>query len=594
MVNLSLKNFEESIDEVILERGLDYYNDDRVDNLQKIEAGLWAAQVMGSENYITSVWTNRTKIKDWECACPYDFGPVCKHVVAVFYAIRDTMELEKVANKQGITSSKKTKKDNVQRILDKISKEELSKFLLEQFVGQKNLKGAFIAKYAEYLDSDINEKYIIIVRNLYKSAQGQHGFVDYQATKRLSKKFNELIKKAKEFYKNANLLESIAICKAHIEEIPTFLNNMDDSDGSPVDIYDSAFELFDHITTKAPPMLKDELFEYVVNEYPKKKYSAISLEDRFLELMPKLITTNEQEKQFFNIIGKQIKHEEDNSFSEGYISYLIKIKTDYLCTVGKEDEADKLLRQYIKLFECRRIIVDKLIKNKQYDKAKKLINEGINTLENNWEHHNIMLYWQSEFLHIAFEQKDIPEVIRWSEHLFFETNFNFDYYFGLKNNYSAKEWSIKRDEIIEKLIDSVNIDKKNNLYPLANVYAVEEMKDRLLKLLSLNPYRLEFIDDFSKYLVEDYKNEILILYEKAIVNHAKEVGRAVYREVVRYLKRMLKIEGSKKQVNKIVSHFRVTYKNRSAMMSIIDESFPRSRNINANEKKDGNQLDLFK
>jgi len=48
---MTLKDFEEYIDAVIHDRGLDYFHEENVDNLEKIATGIWRAQVYGTETY---------------------------------------------------------------------------------------------------------------------------------------------------------------------------------------------------------------------------------------------------------------------------------------------------------------------------------------------------------------------------------------------------------------------------------------------------------------------------------------------------------------------------------------------------------------
>ena len=104
---MTLKDFENNISSTLLERGYNYFLDGCVDNLDKVASGLWMAQVHGTDTYTVEVRTHRTQIKGWDCDCPYDYGPICKHVIATFYAIVESMELEKSQSKQG-TGKKKS------------------------------------------------------------------------------------------------------------------------------------------------------------------------------------------------------------------------------------------------------------------------------------------------------------------------------------------------------------------------------------------------------------------------------------------------------------------------------------------------------
>ena len=71
----------------IAERGLLYFQQGKVRDVQKTSSGRYRAEVCGSENY--SVWLKLDSdlyIKDGSCDCPY--GGACKHMAALWYAVR--------------------------------------------------------------------------------------------------------------------------------------------------------------------------------------------------------------------------------------------------------------------------------------------------------------------------------------------------------------------------------------------------------------------------------------------------------------------------------------------------------------------------
>ncbi len=71
----------------IAERGLLYFQQGKVRDVQKTSAGRYRAEVCGSENYW--VWLKLDSdlyIKDGGCDCPY--GWACKHMAALWYAVR--------------------------------------------------------------------------------------------------------------------------------------------------------------------------------------------------------------------------------------------------------------------------------------------------------------------------------------------------------------------------------------------------------------------------------------------------------------------------------------------------------------------------
>lgn len=89
-----MTSFEYHIGNTILQRGKAYYEDGHVESFEEVENGAWIATVIGSEDYFVEIeFSKRGTVKDYQCDCPYD-GDLCKHVVAVLYAIRDEQTIK--------------------------------------------------------------------------------------------------------------------------------------------------------------------------------------------------------------------------------------------------------------------------------------------------------------------------------------------------------------------------------------------------------------------------------------------------------------------------------------------------------------------
>lgn len=85
-------NFEEEIHALVLERGKKYFDRGAVRDLELQEDG-WTAHVQGREMYRV-ILNGRSTLEDWLCDCPDAHGPVCKHVAATLYAVREQAAAE--------------------------------------------------------------------------------------------------------------------------------------------------------------------------------------------------------------------------------------------------------------------------------------------------------------------------------------------------------------------------------------------------------------------------------------------------------------------------------------------------------------------
>ena len=86
-MSIKLENFEEEVHFLITERGKEYFDANQVLMLKQTMDG-WTAVIEGSETYQVLL-EGHDVITNWHCTCPFEHGPVCKHVAAVFFAARE-------------------------------------------------------------------------------------------------------------------------------------------------------------------------------------------------------------------------------------------------------------------------------------------------------------------------------------------------------------------------------------------------------------------------------------------------------------------------------------------------------------------------
>jgi uncharacterized Zn finger protein len=86
-MSIKLENFEEEVHLLITERGKEYFDANQVLMLKQTLDG-WSAVIEGSETYQVLL-EGHDVITNWNCTCPFEHGPVCKHVAAVFFAARE-------------------------------------------------------------------------------------------------------------------------------------------------------------------------------------------------------------------------------------------------------------------------------------------------------------------------------------------------------------------------------------------------------------------------------------------------------------------------------------------------------------------------
>lgn len=118
---LRLDNFEQVVEPVIVPRGRSYFRSGCVTKCVEDEVGEVQAEVVGSKRYkVTIDICDDGTIGYHRCTCPYDWGEVCKHEVAVLYYLREQRRkaVQKVSVQDIIAQMKAAKKPLWEEALD--------------------------------------------------------------------------------------------------------------------------------------------------------------------------------------------------------------------------------------------------------------------------------------------------------------------------------------------------------------------------------------------------------------------------------------------------------------------------------------------
>ncbi len=142
---MKLKSFESDVERKIVERGLNYYRSGDVKKLEKVSENEFSAVVFGSEKYSIYVKINGDAIIEHECDCPYDWGNVCKHEVAVFYAIRNG----------NFTDTS----DKLNSLLENLHESALRRFVSNLFKKDLQFRREFLREFDEDFEEDEDDEF---------------------------------------------------------------------------------------------------------------------------------------------------------------------------------------------------------------------------------------------------------------------------------------------------------------------------------------------------------------------------------------------------------------------------------------------------
>jgi uncharacterized Zn finger protein len=226
-MKIPLNEFEIHVDEDILKRGLQYFKKGYVTAVDELSAGEYEATVEGSESYTVHMEVKNGVMNGCYCTCPYDWGPICKHEVAVmFYLQQEELGIasnpQKTAKRTRAKASsviissgsekkpkKKTIQEKVNEILNMLPVDELKGYIGACCDNDKSFRDMFLAKYVYLIQPVSKEMYAKQIQAIVRSAAGKFGFLDYSAARKVGKLVYELSQLAEHKIENNNYREAM-------------------------------------------------------------------------------------------------------------------------------------------------------------------------------------------------------------------------------------------------------------------------------------------------------------------------------------------------------------------------------------------------
>ena len=562
-----LNQFENYIDKIILNRGLQYYEDGHVHDPDEISPGEYEFIVEGSLYYTVQITLEDGMITDYGCDCPYDLGPVCKHVVAALYYLREEMEdqyIEIEENPKQTTLSdqpakRKTITEQVNELLEIISHDELKLFIVEQAATNRSFRNLFLSSFAQFNPDETKELYSDQVRATLNMATNRHGFIEWSAVGMVTHSISTLLNTAEKQVENRNYNTAFLICTAIMEEVSDLLEVSDDSDGEMYGMVETAYDLLWTIAQDPlPEEIRKQMFNYCCTSFEKGIYSDWDWHIGILSLAESLLQTEEEMEAIFKVIDKTQKSEYTTEKAQ-------KIKYNIVLKFEGESAADQYVEQNITNPDLRRKAIQKAMLKANYDRAVAIAQDGVN-----YDSKKLGLVWEwyNWLLKIAQAQHDTEKIIEYARLLFID-NFRKeqDYFQILKDYVKPEEWK----EFIETVIQDIrNESRWPNTNLIADIFIKEEWWDRLLELVKENP-TLRTIEKYEKYLAKDFSAEVVALYTKGITEYMRDnMGRNHYQEACRYIRRIINL-GARDKAYELILHLKSEYPKRKALMEELSK-----------------------
>lgn len=566
-MNFPLSEFELYIDETILQRGYNYFEKGLVAKVEEVFPAKFEANVLGSEVYHVQLTIDNGTVKSQLCDCPYDMGPVCKHVVAVLFHIQQD-ELDLAATPK----PKKKKKPRgrsvmkqVEDVLNTLSHDELKEYVEQLAKDDVTFRRSLLSHFAHLNKNESMTLYTQQVKDILRKAAGRDGFIYWDAARKVGKEVNGLLSTAYEHAEKGNFRTAMLIAFAIMEQMTDALQYADDSNADIGGSIDAAFSLVrDLASDELPEADRSGLFDLALTAYENRIFNGWDWDLGMLELGSELISTDEDTQRLSALLDMALRDENDFWADQAQ-----NIKLKLIRKSEGDDAAKKFMDVNLENPLMRKEAIELAIREKDFDRATLLAEKGIELDLKPWP--GRVWDWYHILMTIAQMQNNTEKVVEYAQLLYLNSNRDTrPYYAILKENVKEQEWVAFVDGLISELERSGWFSRLRVPEILVDQQRWAQLMEWLKTNLANGSIGLRTVADLEKHLAHLYSEELSSLYHQGIVDLLKtNVGRKYYVEACRYIRRMKKL-GATEQVGQLIWHLRQTYPQRPALMQELN------------------------
>ncbi len=559
-MSISLENFREWITPDILQRGHDYFNKNLIQNLDEIEDGRWQAEVEGSYLYEIEIYRSPDNSLEYYCNCPYDWGPVCKHVAAVLFAIEEMFPeyFEKSKKVRPPRKKRKTKSEKIDDILQNISYEELVEIVKNLALEDHQFYNQLAIQFGTPADK---KSYARMVKDALRQGKDQYGFIDYYGSNRAARAVRAILSQAENLIKQMQYQEALLILQAILESVTSVMGQADDSNGSLGDCIRCSVLGMKEIANRLEGESRKELFDYFLEKTQDKTLHAWDWGWDVAQLAADMVQIPEERERFFAVLDALVTHNLSDYVKEDFstqydFSQVQIIKLSVMERLDTMDEVEEFLQNNIEVHGFRERLVDLYLQQKRLEEAKKVCEDYLS--ESTDRYRRDRASFMKLLLDLAQIEKNNDRILQLTKELFYETR-DFYYYELLRNSTFEQSW----EEIFGEILENTRQDI------LPDIYVREEMWESLLSAAYMMGE--SSIEKYRIHLEKYYPKETCDIYSRIVYQKLEgTLNRGVYQEACRYLRRINKL-GHVEQMESIIVDLRERHKNRPALMDELSK-----------------------
>lgn len=553
---MTIYDFEDYIDEIILDRGYDYYVGGNIIDIYNPGKNEYIFKIQGNDDYEVIVkLDDNGEILYSECNCPYDYGPVCKHQVAAFYKL---LEIFSSQNEASNVQKRAKEQQGIKEVLDSLSKEELIDIIMDLIGDDETLKKRLVLRYSKVDSKQELIRCRKLINSIVRKYKGRDGFIYYDETYDFASEMGDLLWKARD---TEDIFLALDIAFLVLEEAIQAFEYADDSGGSIDLLVLDAIEIIGDIVTRSESLdtnLKKEIFNRLLalseskifDGWESYRIDVLWLCADFVdieELRDKLVSKIEYLVNNWSTENRHGKY-----ITEKLLQILYVIKERY----GSREEIEQFVQEHLEFDFFKEVFIQKSFREKDYEKVIKL---ALKWEEQDRQYPALVSKWK-KMRYEAYKKLSLKEEqMKLAKELLFDGNF--EYYRELKELITGD-----RAEFYNNLKQELkSFEGWNGKDIYLKVILEENDLDELMEFVKENPTRIE---EYADKLKDKFKDEVIEVYKKYIkLAASSSSNRKDYQKVCGILKRYKKIAGEQSR-KEIINELMRLYKKRPAF---IDE-----------------------
>ncbi len=542
---MNIFDFEQYIDEVILERGREYFEEHKYSEFN-VDGNHYSLIAHGTQDYhVEATLDSFDDIVVSDCNCPYEMGDNCKHEVALFFAIRHCLE-EK--GNVGVLKEQSDKKpefdDQLKAMSEKKPKRRTTisdnrfNVILEAGESAETLK---VARR--------------IIRFYYQRAR-EDGFIEYDQAPLAFMGVSFV-------FETAMVCEEVelgvSLCLLAIEEVYK-VGDIDDSYGLISEMLYTGEEnlkkLLDENMIKLTKRERKSLFDLLLKHL--RKYWGQDLDFSGGALIEKLLQfghdpdLRSEYDHFLKTLLENLSEKTEAYETEFQIQSIEQLQFKRIFRYGDREELDSFLEQHLKNPNMREYAVTEAIAIENYERALLLIEDGriqdkdFAGLVDRWDK---LAYQVYNKLHQTDEVRNLA--------LKFLLKDEKEYYEPYLGTFPNQE----RDQAIDGLLSRFEI-LPHPLEVYVKILIFEKRHEKLMSFCEQNPHRIEKL---YPHLLDMHRERVQACFLRWIWDEAGNANnRKEYRRFCNRLKVFKKIFSD--AFPALLKEIRETFARRPAML----------------------------